>query len=527
MSDKQQIERYQSARFIHYIVIIAVTLCCLWLAWTGYIASDDAYYAVAGAKWANQFPFVAQYFAEARFVIAAPIGVMIKIFGESEFTVILSTCLFFIATVSVTLALLSRQIGATAATLVCSALCTVPMLALKSTTPSADIPELFFVSSSIWLFWLAMHRENKVWLLMLSGACTSLAFGAHEVTGGLIIGYSVLFLFGYGILRREYWIMALGFFGVIGIECIYYWIFAGDPFHRLAMLIPIASAGSGLTSARGDRVDVETFDIALGGTLHINEALDPILMFFTHHDFGLLGYAALPALWWCFVTSKGDQSVSLKTARLFSVFALIWFLFSALLLRHSILITRYYMVTCYLLFIVTALWIVIGVWPNRKKLAIFVSSLLVVGNLISIYLDNKEIRFGERSLIAFLAESNGPIHVDPTTARRARLYCKWSGQDCTRLKSDPPTSGLYFYIPSNSSIGVPATVKELQRYQPDPTWPVIWQRTAKDKPLTTVARLFQIEKWLPSSIYNKIAGSGTYVKVYKIPDRQINKIMNP
>ena len=503
----------------HHALLWLVIGVCLWFAWTGYVASDDAFYATAGAAWAYQFPYVAPDFAAARFVIAIPIGIMIRLLGESEFSVTLSTCLFFAATASLTLVFLSRLIGAAAATVACCVMATVPIFALKSTITSADLPELFFVAASVWLFWLATQRERRFWLLVASGACVSLAFGAHEVTGGLILGYGVLFLAGFGIPRREYWLMAIGFFGVIALECLYYWIFAGNPMHRLAMLMPIVVGTTTVAQPAGDRVETAVMDIALGGTIHFHQALDPVVMFFTHHDFGLLGFAAVPALWWCCVTMRHDRSSPLIAARMFAALALVWFLFSAVLLRQAILITRYYMVVAYFLFVIIALWAALGLWPRRARLLLAGAALFVAVNLLSIFLDEKNPRFGERALVEYLGQSTGTLQVDPNTASRVRLFCKWSGQDCSRIKSGPPVSGLYFHYPTN--VARPsrfiANPQDLQRYRPVPDWEVVWRSTEPAKPLAGIARILRLDAWMPAAVFNKLAGPGRMVVVYRLP----------
>jgi len=512
---------HSSPNIGHFGLVWLSVAACLWFAWTGYVASDDTFYAKAGAAWAYGFPYVAQDFAAARAVVAIPIGIMIRLLGEGEFSVTLSTCLFFGATASLTLAFLSRLIGPAAATAACCLMATVPIFALKSTIVSADAPELFFVSCSSWLFWLATLRERRFQLLVASGACVSLAFGAHEVTGGLIMGYGALFLAGFGMPRRQYWVMAIGFFSVIALECAYYWVFAGNPLHRIAMLMPIVAASSGVAAPAGDRVDTGFLDIALGGTLHVHQAVDPLLMFFTHHDFGFLGFAAVPALWWSCVTMRHDRSHALIAARMFAALALAWFIFSALLLRQAILITRYYMVVAYFLCVVVALWAALWLWPRRARLLLAGVALFVTVNLLAIFLDDKNPRFGERALVEFLGKSTGPLQVDPHTASRVDLLCKWSGQDCSRIKSGPPAAGLYFYCPHNvarTSRFIPDR-QDLPLYAPASDWEEIWRVTDSPRPLAGVARLLRLEAWMPAAVFNKLAGPGREVVVYRLPAR--------
>jgi len=226
----------------------------LWFAWTGFVASDDEYYALAGLGWLHDFPYVATYFGTVRAVVGIPIAIMMGLFGEREFTVVLSTCLFFVATASLTLLMLTRLIGAVPALVASCVMVTVPLLALKATIASADVPELFFVASSFWLFLIASQRERKIRLLLAAGVCAGLAFSAHEITVALLLYYGVLFLVGYGIPRREYWMMAIGFLAVIAVESLYYDVVTGNPLHRFALLL-----GGAVLS---DRIDVGAGQVA-------------------------------------------------------------------------------------------------------------------------------------------------------------------------------------------------------------------------------------------------------------------------
>src|SRR6187549_3926774 len=115
---------------VRHVLLWAVVSACFWFAWTGFVASDDEYYALAGLGWLHDFPYVAQHFGTVRAVVGIPIAVMIGLFGEREFTVVLSTCVFFAATASVTLTMLTRLIGAIPALASCCIMATVPLFAL-------------------------------------------------------------------------------------------------------------------------------------------------------------------------------------------------------------------------------------------------------------------------------------------------------------------------------------------------------------------------------------------------------------
>ena len=290
------------------IVLGAAWILSLQLAWTGFIASDDGYYVQSGLGWLEQFPYIPQHFGNVRASVSIPIALIFFLFGESEFTATLSTSLFLLATAGITLFMLRNLVGNPAALLACIALVTTPLFALKATIPCADIPELFFVVLSFWLFWQATSAQKQGALLLASGISAGLAFSAHELTTALILFYGVLFLRAYRIPRRAYLWIALGFTLVILVEGAYYWIFAGNPAHRFMLLFQAAAVH--------DRVQVGLFQIAAGGTIHIWEPIDPLIMLLTHHEFGLLGWASIPAIWWLLINRSQDQSKPVALARL-------------------------------------------------------------------------------------------------------------------------------------------------------------------------------------------------------------------
>lgn len=221
-----------------------------------------------------------------------------------------------------------------------------------------------------------------------------------------------------------------------------------------------------------DRVQVGLFQIAAGGTLHIWEPLDPLVMLFTHHDAGLVGWASLPAVYWVLWARRSDQSRSIVLARLLLGLALAWFIVSAVLLRHMILLPRYYMVTIYCLLVVTGIW---GASDLPHKRVAFTSILLAavfLANILCVLVDNKNPRFAERALVDYLVKSEGTVNTDPLTAHNAYWFCRWAKVDCGRVLTTPPVAGVaYFWNPQNT--GSPnrfLTRDMLSFYRPRSTW---------------------------------------------------------
>ncbi len=445
------------------LALSLLSMLMLSIAWTGFVSSDDGYYVQSGLAWINEFPYVPQHFGNVRWAVSVPIALLIYFFGESELSVVASTCLFYLMTVALTSELLKREVGNKPAFVTAAALTTVPLFALKATIPGADIPELLFVASSFWTFWHACSKPKPI-TLALSGIMAGIAFSAHELTAALLLFYCILFIIEFKIPRRMYLWMLFGFFIIIALEATYYWVTAGNPAHRLFLLMQATTVH--------DRVQVGLFQIAAGGTLHIWEPLDPIVMLFTHHDAGLVGWVSLPAVYWVLWTRRNDQSRSIVLARLLLGLALAWLIVSAVLLRNMILLPRYYMVTIYCLLIVTGIWGASVLSHKRIVLTSILLAVVFVTNILCVLVDNKNPRFAERALVDYLVTSEGTVNTDPLTAHNAYWFCRWKNVDCGRILTTPPAAGVaYFWNPQNTATPNRFLTREmLSSYQPRSTW---------------------------------------------------------
>lgn len=495
-----------------YLGLGVVCFLSLQMAWTGFVSSDDAYYVQAGLGWLEHFPYVAQHFGNVRASVAIPIAFMIYLFGESELSVTLSTAIFLIATAGITLFMLSNLVGRSAAFLACMVLVTTPLFALKSTIPCADIPELFFVVLSFWLFWRACWAEEHISLLLFSGISAGMAFSAHELTIALILFYGVLFLRAYKIPRRAYLWMALGSTLIIVAEGIYYWIAAGNPAHRFMLLLHATTVH--------DRAQVGFLEIAGGGTLHIWTPIDPFVMLLTHHDFGLLGWVSIPAVWWLFVNQWQNPTKPVALARLALGLGVAWFLVSAILLREMILLPRYYMVAAYCLLIICAVWASTALWPRRKRIVIAMLTVALAINILSISIDNKNPKFAEKALVGYLKNSQGPVYTDPLTAHNADWYCRWEHVDCSRIQVGvPETEAKYFWNPKNTNNPNRFVPKdELARYQPGPSWERYWSLEEPLRPIAVFLQMTGLANVIPTKIWGKLSHPNPTVHLYVVHD---------
>jgi len=62
----------------------------------------------------------------------------------------------------------------------------------------------------------------------------------------------------------------------------------------------------------------------------------------------------------------------------------------------------------------------------RKVPSFAVIALLGAGDLAMIYIDNKDVMFGERTLVALARTSDEPIYTDPATLKGASFLLQYT-----------------------------------------------------------------------------------------------------
>lgn len=499
--------------------ITALTLfvgVVLSFAWTGYISSDDGYYIQAGLGWVHEFPYVGNHIGTARSPVSIPIGLSMWLFGESELAAIGPSCFYLLGALLVTYSALTPRFGAGFAFLTSLFLASIPLFALKSTIPSADLPELFYCTASFWLFVAASEREDRVLRLLISGAMASLAFMSHETAAALLLSYGILFLLGLIMPRRDYFIMAAGFLLMLAVECSYYGVVSGDPLHRYHLTF-------GAAISDGDRMPVPPLHFDDSGNFHVNRFIDPIIMLLTKQEFCLLFYLVIPAVIWAAIPARcvrrlnGDAK---SLAWLLALVGIVWSVFAFVVLMKLKLLPRYYMVPTYFFAVATALWFREMIYPKYPRCTVAILTIAVAVNFIGIAVDNKNPLEGERALIQYLTNSSGPVYVDPLTGHRAGYLCRFAHQDCKRIIAGPPVAGGVFFHNPKNVIGPNRFIKtpaDAVPYTPRPEWQQVWSKTASVK---LFARLPFIEAFrlvIPAPIFSKLVNSGPGVNVYRLP----------
>jgi 4-amino-4-deoxy-L-arabinose transferase-like glycosyltransferase len=495
----------------YYIMIISISTIIMYFSWVGFVSSDDSYYVSSGMGWLYDFPYIPNHFGNIRSSVGIPIAFMFAVFGLSEFSASLSSCIFLTSTALITYKFVSEIIGKNAAFVSSILMMTIPLFVVQATIPNADIPEFFYSISSFWLFWLACKRKKRV-LLLFAGILAAFAFSAHEISAALLVFYGILFLIGFGLKRSDYFIIVGGFLLIIAIESSYYWIVIDDPIYRFRVLL------NAIGNNINDRVAVGIMEFSDSGTLHIWDPIDPIIMFFTNHYFGLLGFLSLPAFYWGIVGNQQKYPQQLLLVRLLLLLGVVWFLVAAIELRNAKLMPRYYIVPAYTLFVSAMIWCFVKVYSVNKKSIYFGFIIFTIVNLGLISLENKNPRFGERALIDYMKISLGPIYTDPLTADKSWFFCKTAQVDCSRIISSPPVYGsVFFYNSANS--GKPNRLMPLDKvglYQINADWDVLWRKQPQRKIMSTILEKLGLLSFLPKMLISKIEGINNPVMVFKV-----------
>jgi len=491
--------RHPSASTGDLVGILLLAAGMLAFGWLGFLASDDALYARTAERWLELGPNLGTSLHALRLPVVLPIAASFAFFGVSEFSLVLPTTVFFAALVIVTYCFLAT-FDRTAALAAAILLVTCPLFAVTATMASADIAELLFVASSIWLFHRASDNRGRSVALFAAGVAAGIAFITRETTGFLVVYYALLFLVGYRFPRRRYWILAAGLAAVAGSEVILLALAAGDPLYRFRIDVHLGR----LPSVEGT------------GNLEIHPIVDPFLAILLNQEFALLFFAALPLGCWIILDRRIPDRMR-TIAGLLGGLGALWFVgvgYGPLVEK----LPRYFSVTAYAAVVVVALWLA-SVGRHMPRAALFVGTGLVLSNLLGIYLENRDPLFGERRLAERVAQESEPVYTDPESARRATFFLMRDGL-VGRVRGEPPPAGsLYFYNSKRAAEGPKAPEPfDTSIYTPQAAWVAVWRAEPARKLSGYIAEALGLGHILPASIFLKLTEPNPTVVLYRTAD---------
>ena len=485
----------------------AFVLYTLWLAWVGWLDSDDHHHVDGGLGWYRDFPYLPQHHGEFRHLIAIPMGISFRLFGVSEVTLILWQLVYYAATLLLTYLCAGRAFGQRASLLALLVMASLPVFAIQATVVFSDITELFFITLSFWLFVAATRDPENRAMLWVSGAAVGCAWLTRETTIALILTYGLLFLKGWGIQRTRYFLLGAGFAVVVLAEAAFMYSMTGDPLFRYREILSARQTFSYHGEIQGDLFDAV-------GNVHVSRWLDPILALFVNHEFGILFIMSIPAVLWL-LRNPPLSAEARGVARVLVLLGAIWFLASSLMLAN--MHPRYFTVTAYAASLVCALWIVCGVWPKRRAVAAILGTVLIGVGLMSIYVDNRNPLVGERGLKELLQTHSGVVHTDPETARRAGFLLWLDGLD-NRVSMEAPVAGrLYYYNPNRERDLVNAG-RDPKAYAPRAEWARVWEKREPERLLAIILRKSGLANKIHPSLYKRLGEPNRAVAAYRVTD---------
>jgi 4-amino-4-deoxy-L-arabinose transferase-like glycosyltransferase len=482
----------------------------------GFQASDDGYYLEAGLGWLERFPYVGGSHRTLRPTIALVIASTVGLFGLKEFAVSLPSMLYFMGLLALNTFCASRFIGLVPTFIGTLLVVTAPGFVVLATYMNADLIELFFVSGAFWAFVHAIQHPDRRWPLILAGAAAALGILTRETAVAFPLFLALLFLFHPMMPRKNYFVMAAGLLAVVGAEWVYLTAMTGDPLYRITVAqnhdVISRTAELARTQARGALIDAE-------GNVSVSVWLDPILSLLVTQKYGLVFWAAVPAAVLLLLGRAGAPG-ALRTLRLLSGFALVWWAF-IVLNPKLYLVPRYLVVTASFTSLLVGWWLTTQWQAGRRALTAGLIATLVAVNVLGLSVTNVDPRFAERELARVVAAHPGEtIYTDPGTQRRAEFFLRFRGLDARRVSSElPPARALVLYN-AESMARCARTVRCLEvfsTYAPKPGWQEVGRQDVPRSLAAVMVEALPLQGLLPRDVRRKITQPVTPVVLYRVP----------
>jgi 4-amino-4-deoxy-L-arabinose transferase-like glycosyltransferase len=494
---------------LHVALLVVLVGFTSWLGYVGFIASDDGSYSEAAVGWIEHFPYVGSNHWGLRHAVVLPVALSFWLGGISELTMMLPTKAYLLLLVLLTYGCIARLIEHRTALLASAIIALTPIFILPS-SPSDDLAECFFVVASLWAFYFGSGTRPGPALLLVSGLSGGSAFVTRETSAILALFYGVLFLFGWRLPRGYFFLIAGGFLTILAIDWAYLASLTGDPLYRFHVSMGAVAGDNPLDHAAAAKNPV-LHGLNSIGLIDAPRLLQPIVMLFTAHQFGPLFFLAVPGGIWLW-KNRSNCEPQFEMARLWGLAGLTWFIVLSYVLIVLYVEPRYYTVTVYSGVLVVAMWVRT---LSLRRVAIGLIALLSVGDLLMIYLDNKSLIFGEKTLVAVARTSDEPVYTDPATLNGAKFLLEHTAVGHKVIAGLAPAGGLFFY---NSS---PARVElyrdSIGKFEPRATWTLVHTFNEEPKLSARILRASGLEAILPRGVIQKLDPPPHHCSLYRAP----------
>lgn len=243
---------------------------------------DDWYYLNAAHCVAGHGFCLPTNHWEARLPVVLPVGAVLALAGEREWTVALIPLLYAVAGLLLFVANVERRFGRRPARLAGAALAMTPVLSFYALQPMVDLPEFAWMMAALLAIQIALER-GKASAAALAGAALALALMTRASAFALL----PLLALGWLMLPspRRWLVLPFGaaFAGVLGAEALGYALQTGDPFYGWELSlhhgrIPTTELPAGLDLTRSPILNLDfirSWRRSMG--IHVHWTVDPLL----------------------------------------------------------------------------------------------------------------------------------------------------------------------------------------------------------------------------------------------------------
>jgi 4-amino-4-deoxy-L-arabinose transferase-like glycosyltransferase len=483
-----------------YVVLLLLQILVISYMWIGFLGSDDVAWYYAGARgWLDHPPFVGGH-GTIRYLLTLPVAASISTFGDTQLALLLPSLIYGLAVSFIVMLWSLRHYSRSAAFFGTAALMTIPIAAQYMSVANIDLVEAFFVFAGLILFLESIDRGATVGRVLASGVCLGAAFLCRETSAFVLLAFSILFLCGFGLSRKWYFVLGAGFIAINLVQSLYLGVMTGDPLYRYHI---IEGADPYLDRA-----------VNLEGNVRIHPLIDPLLVILINQEYALLFWLACPAIYGLLRHAK-VQGVQRNAVILFAVVAFCWIVGVAALPKALVLNTRYFVMPAMLLALPVG-WFIAWQWGSKKRLwAGLIGVLLFGGNFAAMAVDNKDFMFGELQLVkAARMHPDETIYTDEQSYTRSYMLLKWA-QVLARVKPSRPEPGKIFLENSaRASEFPPEMITTCYRDRKN------WQKLAEFEPARrfpfNVIAVIGADRLLPVTVRTRLMERHSGVILYRV-----------
>ena len=343
-----------------------------------------------------------------------------------------------------------------------------------------------------------------------SSICAGMAFVTRETSAIIALFYGILFLLGWRLPRPYFFLIAGGFLVVMATDITYLASMTGDPLYRFHLSLGAVSIDNPLDPAIAAAFPVQN-GLDTRGLIAASRVIQPVLMLFTAHQFGAVFYFVIPAGLWCWI-NRTRSDPQFEIAGLSGLLAAIWFLTLSYVFIFLWLDPRYFTVTVYAAVLVVALWLRA---PRLRRISFGLIASLALPNLLMIYLDNKQLMFGEKALVSIARAFDEPIYTDGATLRGASFLLDHTAPGHKVIPGLAPAGGLFFYNPSPLRAG--PNPDNAGKVEPAATWTLLQSIVEQPRISARILQASGLEPILPVGVARKLDPPLHRCYLYRLP----------